>query len=398
MISLNLPQKYDPIKVHVGDLSEYREFIRFEQANIPPTTKVKRTKQFLDLENFEKAYHELLPQLPENTDIDSIAHVIQKIKFETPSVEQMKIPFNILMNSIAGLFSDEHDLIKIASIRDRWLKLAKSNRDGAYVFLWNAAQTAKTHRIHSLPKIESILEKLERIEPPYILRRDPFGELHQLERVRAAMDTFKTSQRALNLENLDAEFDLLTRQTLRARRGDSGFVLETDLAMQPEMMGFPDRMIQVTDGKLDFLFSFAGEKVFAVGPEGALSFKRHQLRSFSTRDNAHEIIKFFGVLMPKGFVKYHGFDSLQLKSRDVYSLSQALREVPSGAGSGPEKIFMINHENSTRDRGQVHIPFSRRVKLPSGEIMTLIEYMRRHALGVIEFDQAGRILRVQWKE
>jgi hypothetical protein len=59
---------------------------------------------------------------------------------------------------------------------------------------------------------------------------------------------------------------------------------------------------------------------------------------------------------------------------------------------------MINHENSTRDRGQVHIPFSRRVKLPSGEIMTLIEYMRRHALGVIEFDQAGRILRVQWKE
>ncbi len=192
-----------------------------------------------------------------------------------------------------------------------------------------------------------------------------------------------------NMGEIEQEFDVLARKA-----SDSGItkqkgtmIHEVDAAFAAPG-GIIDRSVLVGSQGIQVSNFSGGEKVFAVGHQGAVQFQG----KLSTRGGE----RYYAILYPKGFVKAFGED---LRTVGVGGISG---KTPPAATFAQEyaprgHAFVVRAENSTRDQGQVHVQFGYqwdRMNI-NGETMSQTEFMRKQAIGIVEFDVDGKILQIR---
>jgi hypothetical protein len=170
------------------------------------------------------------------------------------------------------------------------------------------------------------------------------------------------------MNQLEGAVDVLARRASE----EPGYVHEADLAFTG-MKGILDRRVAVdSHGDVAVNETLINEKVYSVGYRGAVDFKG----SLSNRGGE----RFYAVLYPKGFVDTYG--------RLISENTSRTRENESD-GDGT-KAFQVKIE---KGRKQIHLRPSWRNIILGPNRMSHTSFFRENAIGVVEFDRSGKILR-----
>ncbi|MCA9514766.1 MAG: hypothetical protein KC635_07490 [Myxococcales bacterium] len=205
------------------------------------------------------------------------------------------------------------------------------------------------------------------------------------------------------MSEVEKTYDVLARKSAPPP-DDKNNVSEVDLAFLSPMRGFPDVYASVdTSGKKLDLSKANEEKVFSVGSAGALGFKGE----LSDKAGA----RFYGVLMPKGWVAKYGEELRERvpkkggekdEKRSARApngtelANKGFRDDETDVTVGKDKAFGIRAEESTKEHGQVDVHRDRMVDLTgSGEKMSQLEFFRQSSQGVVEFDDKGLIINLR---
>jgi hypothetical protein len=190
------------------------------------------------------------------------------------------------------------------------------------------------------------------------------------------------------IENIGSKFDILTRKASKSTRRH-GAVHEVDLALMPRFKGIVDLKVGINnDGSIQ-VQSGQKERVFAIGYQGALDFDG----SLSNLGGA----RFYGILFSKGWVRAFSQDMRTAKegktarepsSEDFKSGSYQDEDVSINIDN--DKAFLIRSEDSTQEEGQITLHFDRNEILIGN--VSMIQFLRNSALGVVEFDTEGGII------
>ena len=174
---------------------------------------------------------------------------------------------------------------------------------------------------------------------------------------------------------LEQQFDVIGRKTSVF----PNVVDEVDIAKSFASFGFPDFQIQqLKDGSFFVDQSGGMEKVYAIGFRDMVNFS-------GKLSNAGLGNRFYGLLFRKGFL-------------DRYSHLYLDRPSPPGGDRRAEffeeshKVLVTHHEGKRTVRGQVHaLP---RIEFidKNGVQFGIGDFIRRHAVAVVEFDREGRVI------
>jgi hypothetical protein len=188
------------------------------------------------------------------------------------------------------------------------------------------------------------------------------------------------------MSTIEGSFDVLARKTNAESRELT--VLEADSAFSTR--GISDRWITVGEnGKVNVSDRLRNEKVFAIGSQGAIGFKG----KLSHTDGPQ---RYYAVLYPKGFVEKAGAD-LRIAGTAGKSLDNPNATLFKSKYAPEGKVFSIRTEKSTRQNGQVHIQFGEEwdnMEI-NGVRQSQLDFMREHAVGIVEFDADGKVLSVR---
>ncbi len=190
--------------------------------------------------------------------------------------------------------------------------------------------------------------------------------------------------RGSSMPQIEQNFDVLARKVAPTdSHKTTHYINEVDLAFS--MRGIPDRRVGFDpDGRMRQVVADNGERVYSVGSKGALNFRG----ALSNQPGQ----RFYAVLYPKGFVQAYGADIRGARNNHTPSGRQ-FREQHAVNG----KVFFVRAEQSTRD-GQVHVYNGSGYEnmVVNGEPTTQLEFMRRNAVGIVEFDANGNVLAYRW--
>jgi hypothetical protein len=201
----------------------------------------------------------------------------------------------------------------------------------------------------------------------------------------------------MHISAIEASFDVLARRTGANKDPDIEHVHEVDLAFISAFSGITEAYAnpKPTADKLSFQGGGGvGEKVFAVGHEGAVGFRE---------DVAKTEERFYALIMPKGFISALGQNLMKsggkgASAREPNEQEFSTHKMPALNGD-PEidialdKMFFIRGEKSTAESGQVDIHFGWRGMIVNDEATSHANFFRQHVLGVIEFTRGGLIIR-----
>jgi hypothetical protein len=190
----------------------------------------------------------------------------------------------------------------------------------------------------------------------------------------------------VSMAEVEQHFEALARKS--SNHIDS--VHEVDMAFLTEARGITDYRAGVVQGQVGLTAGgdARGEKVFAVGHRQALGFQG----ALSNKGGE----RFYAVLFPLGFIKRYGADLRTAGSEGKSAKTPNDQEFSAGemmdnnkkVELGRDKAFAVRAEDAT-PQGQVHMHFARNNMKIDGKKMTHIEFFRRFAIGVVEFDTNG---------
>ena len=196
-----------------------------------------------------------------------------------------------------------------------------------------------------------------------------------------------------SMVDIEGRFDVLARKTSSSTRRP-GAIQEVDLALLDENKGFadfkgsigPEGKVSVAEGQ--------SERVYSVGHKGALEFQGGLSNQGGERA--------YGVLYPKGWVERYGDDMRKMgpsggTAREPNATEFASGSFQEGGKNIPinqEKAFLIRAEESTSELGQVSMHFDRAMMEFHGEQMSMLDFLRKSAIGVVEFDLSGNVVYV----
>jgi len=201
------------------------------------------------------------------------------------------------------------------------------------------------------------------------------------------------------MSELEKRFDVLARKSAPPP-DDKNNISEVDLAFLSPMRGFPDIFASLDKDTKQVDVSKANEeKVFSIGSGGALGFKGE----LSDKAGA----RFYGVLMPKGWIAKYGEELRERVTKSDKSGDKRSARAPNGKEMaqkrfddegheitiGEGKAFGIRAEESTKEHGQVDVHRDRHVNLTgSGEQLSHLELFRKSSMGVVEFSDKGLVI------
>lgn len=174
-------------------------------------------------------------------------------------------------------------------------------------------------------------------------------------------------------------------------------VHEVDGAFVSSVCGITEvRIVPVEGGGFKFIGGGGmGEKVFAFGCNGALNFRS----DFKKNEE-----RFYAILLPQGFTFHFGHDIRCLGVIGASAREPSFKEFRACSFLDPaqgskqttvsvprNKVFFIRSEESTAE-GQMTIHFGFRQMKINGELISMVDFLRRHVLGVVEFDRSGAVL------
>lgn len=185
----------------------------------------------------------------------------------------------------------------------------------------------------------------------------------QLNRIRPGMSMLE----------VEAQFDALARRA--SAPTDPVAVHEVDAAIA--LRGIPDQYL-IDNGELTSGPRTPRDRVYSVGYRGAVNFSG----ALSSRGGE----RFYAVLYPRGFVDRYGARAPAARTPGFAEFRDQF------ADHG--LAFPVRSE-AQRTSGQAHISTSNgwRIEI-DGQVVTLLEFMRDSALGVVEFDVRGNVIAI----
>lgn len=183
-----------------------------------------------------------------------------------------------------------------------------------------------------------------------------------------------------SIYDLQAKFDVISRKT--ANLTDGSYAGEIEVALATGKIP-KARLTIAKNDSVSVGEPMNGEKVFAVGFDGALNFQG--------KNSSTDRSRIYAVILPKGFLqKLAVMDSRGDMTRDVFF------SVYGASG----KAFYIKFEKATAIDGQVHVHMGRDWAhfLLDHKIVRPDDIINEHIIQLVELDKHGNIIRMASNE
>lgn len=275
-------------------------------------------------------------------------------------------------NSTLAFYKNNKE--EIVEILDRLGPLARMSLLHSYFLVRSYFANGKI--LYAYQVLQTLLPLARTLQPEFNQELN-LGRRHLLNRTGKVM----IKKEYFTATELEKDFDLISRKTeLKRPEQFPGLIPEVEAIFFPYFRGIVDKkIVHLPSGHID-AFPAGIEKVFSVGLQGA-----HNFRGELPKTGGN----LWGILLPKGFLAYHGRDLGPSSSRPHATLVEI-------SSQDSKSLFFITHEKSTKENGQVHFRFDTIFESPSGKAYTLAEYLRNHVLGVVNFNPDGTILKLQF--